>query len=252
MRRGAILVLVALAGVALVSSASPVFAYDFNVKAYVGYSQYDGWSGAQGGEFKIVTHNVTLGSNTTDWDGYYQPVASKYGYSDAAGFDFPTFCVQKGETFSPGTPYGVFLRDTTNLGVPLDPGAAALYAKWYKMQLNGYNYANSGNGRYSDATYLQRLIWWRMGQVGSPGMTRQQLGLPADAKYDQWYGIATTSSGSTQGVKVMQLGVNGGNQDMLVLTMGNGTPLIPEPGSLALLAIGALGVLPLLRRRTTT
>ncbi|MFB3880138.1 MAG: PEP-CTERM sorting domain-containing protein [Armatimonadota bacterium] len=258
MRRGAIAAATLLVA-ATALAVSPAFAA-FDVTVYQGFNTADTLSGSVGGEFQIVT----------TWGDYVDPAVyeSSYlnhkagyagsGFREPDDFDFATFCVQRFEYLSYGGTYQANLSNQTNLGVPLDDGAAALYKLWYMGNLDGYDYGDETTGRETDAMYLQRLIWWRMGQLTDHGIdldsSASDLGIAEGSKYEDWYNTAVDLSHMGDwGVKVMQLGsIADPHQDLLVLTVDGSVPNVPEPGTIALLATGGLGMLPLLRRRRTT
>ncbi len=102
--------------------------------------------------------------------------------------------------------------------------------------LDNYRYNDAAN-RTTDAGDLQMAIWAYMGQ-------RLPSELAAGSKAKAWYDEASGKWANTGSVYVMQLydAQKADHQDWLV-------EVVPEPGSIVLLACGALGALPLLRRR---
>jgi len=163
---------------------------------------------------------------------------------------FRTFCVQAGQNFVYGAPYTWQIATSTDHSLPhypLTPQVAYLFHRWNSGVLSGYNYNpttpdGSGKVRSDYAGQLQTAIWALMNQ---PGHGTPAAGTQARAWYDEANSHADTSIHS---VRVLRLyGPNGAgplsddHQDQLIET--------PEPASLALLAIGALPILPIVRRR---
>lgn len=185
---------------------------------------------AGGGEFEIDVLNGSLPHVNSAQTGSYPPTDTG---------SFRTFCIQLDQNVNYFQQYYAKVSDTTDTGDALNPGVALLFHLWNRPGgLGGYNY---GAGRDAAATELQDVLWSvQFGTVLASPTVRQQA----------WLAIASTAVG-TGNVKVLQLRGpvppgTGRAQDMLIEVDGS---KVPEPGTLALLAIGGLPVLPFLRRR---
>jgi len=201
-----------------------------------GYGQFA--PGNRGGEFDITTIGWAV-----------QP----YGIAPRnPSHTFSTFCVQQNQYFVPGSTYDVQFAMSTNhtQNINLNAEVAKLYHMWNVGALGGYDYT-TGVGRGEAGRDLQQVLWKLMHeQAVSQGIFPPDAPL-TNARQWAWYWLVKGNTDWTglQYVRVMRLyGPQGAgtygddHQDMLV-------ELTPEPGSLALLAIGGVPLLPILRRR---
>ncbi len=262
--RGAITAVVLVACLAVLAGATPVLAAPVSVGSVTvrdGYNQGDTLVGGdRGGEFRFwATDPSWIGSMSNQVMDPYR--SAPWDYPNP-GPDFAAFCVQINEYIYPtGDSLGTYAAayDTqTDDGHVLNGSVAWLFNAWNNGTLgagsDNYSYA-AGQQRRDDAMQLQRLIWKYMGQIfPATGYNFATYSPTAGTKYALWDQAAGTHLQDSIGsVRILELGPGGTDQGMVMLTNigGSGQP-VPEPGSFALLAIGALGVLPLLRRRTTT
>ncbi|MEK6703905.1 MAG: hypothetical protein AABZ53_16725 [Planctomycetota bacterium] len=160
-----------------------------------------------------------------------------------SGNGFETFCLERGENFSPGGIYHYDVNIAATLGGggssggmdPLDERTAYIYRLFISGSLVGYDYANAFGQRSNNAGSLQNVIWYLEQEVGSLDS--------ADAV--SWYALAQNGIGLGLGdVRVLNLynlndvGERIERQDQIVR--------VPAPGALAL-SLG--GVAMILRRR---
>jgi hypothetical protein len=171
------------------------------------------------------------------------------------GADFSTFCLQDAQYFMPTKPYQVEVATATDHTsiIGLSNNAAWLFHVWNNNLWSKYNavsyaYMNAGQ-RGLDAEALQKAIWYF--QLGNASYNDQESHPYIDLATQYGWGPGReTNIGSVRVMRLYRIeGVDYGypqafdSQDQLFET--------PEPSSLVLLACGALGVLPLLRRRRT-
>jgi len=210
-------------GASAVRAASPT------VRVYQDLGQY---SSGSGGEFNVaITAGPLSHANSARTEGSRSP-------------GFQTFCIQKSQYFIPGNQYTAKVSEYTNHTTHdlLKAEVAYLFHWWNTGTMSGYDYTY-GAGRTQSAGHLQNVLWAL--QYGGS--------VAAGTEYDWWKkakdDVANGLWSGRGAVRVLQLTgdptwpgtVNGDYQDQLIET--------PEPASLALLAIGALPVLPVIRRR---
>lgn len=226
-RESAWLILTALLVAAAIGVGGSVGWASATVRLYNDTSLY---SSGVGGEFQVrITGGALTHVNSTQTEGQYTP-------------GFRTFCIQTGQTFTPGKEYSAVVSSLTNHTapyLPLNKGAAYLFHLWNKGNMNvggqAYDYTE-GAGRSASAGHLQRVLWklqYGTGTMSGPEETA-------------WYAAGAGFAGDVGTVAILNLHAldgSGDYQDQLIET--------PEPTSLALLALGGLPVLPILRRRRT-
>ncbi len=162
---------------------------------------------------------------------------------------FETFCVEKNEYVSYGTPYWADVSTAAISGGigggspdPLSPLTAYLYERFAIGLLAGYTYGvgDGGVARSASADALQRVIWYIEDEEAKSWIDGD-LSLR-----DQFYQDALANAGPDLGnVRVLNLwaDANRGHhiQDQLVL--------MPEPAA-AIIMVAALPILLGIRRRT--
>ena len=186
-------------------------------------------------EIKADTLTVYQGAYSSGIGGEFNIVSATLG-------NFPTFCLEFNEHFTPGNTYDYAVSSKAIYGGvgpqgdPISVGTAWLYSLFRAGTLPGYDY--SGNpGRIASAGALQNTIWWLEGEAGDPGAGNtfrqaviNQFGSNVLAQAD--------AAPGAYGVYALNLTVPGTGalaQDMLT---------VPEPGILILLglAMSAIGI----------
>jgi hypothetical protein len=260
MRRGAIILLLVTACGAMALLASPLAVAD---KVLMQDGVRD--PSFNGGEFDCTVTSPADGSllvvdptapNHMNRLYRYTAVVPKH----LSATSFATFCVETTQYIGLPGAYDAELWKSTDhtSNWSLTPQVAWLFSAWNSGRLVGgyvagadYAYAVAAPGRPADATELQTALWGlKAGTWGSLLATRKA--------YKWAYAAAHSGAMTTGDVYVLRLmngpyaNGQGDNQDQLVEFKENPSSIVPEPGSFALLATGALGLLPLLRRRRTT
>jgi len=221
------------------------------------------WGTVYGGH----VFNIPAEGNQAYSGGEFDVTVSQWNYAYAyvhtakrpQANGFATFCVQTEQDFAPGlgSPHNVTISNHTNNGTnrPLQATTAYLYHQFNAGTLSNYNWSASGyigdNNRTSD---LMGLFWYLQHEPyymdpaydTKIALTAQQQAWKTEAET----AISTGAWKGMGGVRVMQLhgrnpdGSNGAAAQDLLVELNT-----PEPTTLALLAIGGLPVLPLIRRR---
>lgn len=246
---------VALAGVAVAGLSSAAFADGQLRVDYASNANYNGGGG--GGGFQVTPHN----------GGYIGQLGGNGGDSNS----FVTFCIEEGETFSPGHQWYFGHITTAAVSGQASPGSgwdpvtntdaavgsdpiSSTTALIYRTFRDGGDFGGAITGAadtVAENAAIQRAIWFAEGEIYNHNEAgfRADSGLNlAEVIYD-W--ARTNNNGSLYGVRVLQLwdsysnGVGTGNhQDMLTII-----PLPPAAyagiGSL----LGVLGFGVIRRRR---
>ncbi|MBI5865041.1 MAG: PEP-CTERM sorting domain-containing protein [Planctomycetes bacterium] len=203
---------------------------------------------AVGNGFADLTIRITASDSYGNVGGEYNVTHQDLGYTPiglTGSNPVETFCLEKNESLAFGYQYYAFLNtEAVQGGIgggspdPLSPQSAYLYSEFITGQLAGYHYDTSDGGtlRSRAADDLQAVIWFledeeAMSWTPGDGSRREQFHLDA---------LANAGSGIGD-VRVLNLYIDAQGaqlaQDLLIK--------IPEPASLGLLLVGALG----LRRR---
>lgn len=172
-----------------------------------------------------------------------------------SGPSFITFCLEKDETFTPGSNLYVKsvsteARDGGSGGPSPDPiiaQTAYLYSQFRAGTLSNYDYASTGSAHVNDANSLQKAIWYFEQEITSTSDAQANLWITeannAVAVGGSWYTMHGTGIGN---VRVLNLYKNAAYtihaQDQLYLLP------VPEPEVYAMLAAG-LGLLGFVARR---
>ena len=197
-------------------------------------TQYSQYSSSDGGEFTV-----------TSTDAQLQAIKSLYSGSAIVNGGFEVFCLEDNQFFSNGGTYTYGISDAAIPGGvsgavigrdPVSLGSAWLYSQFATGSLAGYNYT-PGAGRSASAGQLQNAIWWLEDEITLADPTSNPFLADAFTKYGSAAAAKADNNGAFA-VGVINMGVNSGNQDQIVL--------IPDGGitfalfGAALLALGAI------------
>lgn len=200
------------------------------------------WSAAAGGEFGLqIKENIPDIPDLNPILSSYADTTKNQHYTPS----FQSFCVETKEFVESGNTYNVTISDHSIFSnKPLSIGAAWLYREFQLGILPGYDFTNTGVGRFTTALALQETIWWLMGVGDEPSNTN----IFRNAVLHQPFGDPLAPNNGTYPVFVLNLWNPGGfdvdhrAQDMLV---GG----VPEPATMLLFGSGLIGLAGLVRRR---
>jgi VPDSG-CTERM motif len=205
---------------------------------------YGPFQTGQGGEFTFQSTDLTAFIN-----GYYSGAKNQFA---GATPNFQTFCVEGAETVSANTTYNFAFNSKTvaSANQPLSVGAAFLYSQFASGALlsstPGYDYANTGVGRLTDAGLLQIAIWHYMGGIENNGAYNASN--PYEAYAAGFFGTdllaQAIASVGFDGVSVLNsFNLDGtGAQDMLIWNSPDGGTTV------MLLGMGLMGLVFISRR----
>lgn len=166
--------------------------------------------------------------------------SSVYSPYTSTATSFQTFCLEKNELFTPGTPYNytndTFIVKATGAadppGTSLTIGTAWLYFQFATATLDGYAFTGTQAQRAADAGRLQATIWVLQGYT-IPGFdTLNEFYVKV---LDEFGSLAAAQAdyAGAYGVRVLNLFDDAGNPKQSHL-------YVPEPASLFLLGFGIL------------
>jgi len=196
-------------------------------------------NGTGGGEFTVTSNDAQLLN-----------IRNNYNAKAIVNGGFETFCLEINEEFYSGNSYTYALSDAAKSGGaggavngkdPVSVGSAWLYSQFAAGTLAGYNYT-SGLGRQASAGLLQNAIWWLEDEIKLADPYSNTF-LSAALNHFGGINSAKSDNQGAYAVGVINLGVNSGNQDQIVLLP------VPDGGATIALFGAALLALAAVRRR---
>ena len=231
--------LVAAALIGLTSAAG------FAATLTISTTPYSNGNGLGGGEFSVVSATLS--------NAGYSPLVTT-GFATGA---LQTFCLEFGESFSPGASYTYTIGSAATLGGggaiggsdPISAGTAWLYSQFATGALTGYNYG-LGAGRTSSNNALQLAFWFLEDETplisgyGSYDPNSNPFLVSAISQFGSVVG-AKADATTSYGTAVLNLTAGSANRQSQLFFVGSpsiGT--VPDSGaSIALLGVSLVGLL---------